>query len=904
MGKLTPLPFEKMFKKLTMNITRSFAVWDAVRNLPEVEGRKNQTYAMWDFEETGRFYSTYPSFHLAGFVNNLVLPLWYDCAVVLGPPSRPATGDMVCQIMRHFPLRAIMCAPTVLEEVIQEHDGLELCKGLDFLIFTGGPLAPSAGDALAKVTQVCQLYGSSETGVIAALVPKEEDWRYFEFHPAYGERWELVGENEYEMVIERDMSRSWYRGICHTFPELELYRTKDVSLFSHWQVHYTYLMILYYQVFTPHPTKPGLWSFKGRIDDIMVLGNGEKFNPSPMEAIVQGHPAISGALMVGVGRFQPALLVEPTKAIVDQEKFLDSIWGIVKQANASGPAHAKIVRSLTAIVGSESFIRAGKGTVIRNQTSAKFASRVERLYTESSSVASGSVPILARPFQKNSIQPFVQSMMLTLFPGVDIRVDDDLFNLGIDSLQTIELVNSLRAGLKLYRPDIDLSWLAIKLIYSNPSVSALSDVMGTRLSDSQSDLNSHSDEEELRIAGIRSMVDKYTHDLPDLLPVVPRQKSKLHVVLTGSTGSLGTNLLKALIHDTQVRAVTCLNRSANAFVRHTQNLTECGLQHNYDLSPSGKVRFFQVDFGHPSLRIDQARYDGLVSDVDVIIHNAWKVDFNHTLKSFEETHIKGVRNFIDWSIQSPRHPSIVYVSSISSVGNSAPGSTVSEYPHTSYSVAQKLGYGESKHVAERILAVAQDKSSVPSSILRVGQIAGPLARNGGVWNETEWFPSLVKSALSMGAVPGNLTPVDWIPVDVLACVILEVIHSRVDSIDSESFNLVNPTIAEWAPLMKPIKNLLRQGGIVVSLKEWVEILRTYDVNNSLETERKPALKILGFFEEIAQTNPESALNYRTDNGRRASRTMANLSAVKPEWMVGWLAQWAEVRSRPSLFAQL
>lgn len=54
---------------------------------------------------------------------------------------------------------------------------------------------------------------------------------------------------------------------------------------------------------------------------------------------------------------------------------------------------------------------------------------------------------------------------------------------------------------------------------------------------------------------------------------------------------------------------------------------------------------------------------------NLIIHNAWKVDFNHSLETFEAVHIRGVRNLIDFSVAGPLRPRIVFISSISAVGN-------------------------------------------------------------------------------------------------------------------------------------------------------------------------------------------------------------------------------------------
>ncbi|KAL5050945.1 hypothetical protein BDW71DRAFT_171957 [Aspergillus fruticulosus] len=83
------------------------------------------------------------------------------------------------------------------------------------------------------------------------------------------------------------------------------------------------------------------------------------------------------------------------------------------------------------------------------------------------------------------------------------------------------------------------------------------------------------------------------------------------------------------------------------------------------------------------------------------------------------------------------------------------------------------GYGTSKYVAEHILAHATSPQTrnLRTAFARVGQIAGA-ANAPGLWNKTEWFPSLVLSSLHVGVVPDSMGPtlerVDWAPVDFLA----------------------------------------------------------------------------------------------------------------------------------------
>ncbi|KAI9874581.1 MAG: hypothetical protein M1830_009591 [Pleopsidium flavum] len=865
-----------------------FSVLDNHRNIPKIQGRKNQDYSLFNFEGGGRFYSSYPPFHSAGFVAISVLPIIYTATVVLGPPDRPASGQLISQIMHQYDIRAIFCAPALLEQLLNEPKGLEQAKRLDFVLYTGGPLSPSAGDQLSRVSDICQLYGQTETGVIPALVPLRENWSYFEWHPTYENTMELISEDVYEMVIHRDPSLAWIRGICHTFPDVEEWRTRDL--------------------FKPHPSNPNLWRFHGRTDDILVLSNGEKFNPVPMESIIQGHESVSGALIVGQGRFQAALLVEPRHHGSTDESFIDEIWPSVEHANVEGPGHAKILRSKIVVTSPEKpFSRAGKGTVVRGATTKLYAGEIESLYANKTTQKLRGDPVLAANKNLEATERFVRTCAALFFPDANLTEADDFFSLGLDSLQTIELASRMKAGLRHHPKAPELGWLSTKTIYTNPTISSLTNFVHSQL---HSEPTGDSNMEESREARMDALIEKYTRDLPEKkkkggsLP----PPSKLSVALTGSTGSLGSHLLRVLLDDPNVSKVYCLNRSADAQKRHEKNFTEQGL--DYALRnpqvpigrggircsiTSPKAEFIKVDFGRPRLGLSAEKFAELTNDVNVIIHNAWKVDFNHSLESFEETHIRGVRNFIDWSIDSPLHPHIFFVSSISSVGNWAAShgsnESVTEIPVKDSSVAQALGYGESKHVSERILDIATTRSGVPASILRVGQIAGSLTPSDEAWNRTEWMPCLIKTSQALGRIPAAIPDIDWIPVNKLVSIILELVHTGVETDTPQIFNLVNPTSAPWSSLVAPIQKRFGPECKVVPLAEWIDVLKQVDMNDKDELSSKPALKILDFYVDLEKVIGAVGLTYDTEHGLAASETMASLPGVSAEWMETWLEQW-------------
>lgn len=122
------------------------------------------------------------------------------------------------------------------------------------------------------------------------------------------------------------------------------------------------------------------------------------------------------------------------------------------------------------------------------------------------------------------------------------------------------------------------------------------------------------------------------------------------------------------------------------------------------------------------------------------------MDFNLNLESFEP-HIAGVRELINLINQSPKSPPILFTSSISTLGNWAiqyPEDKVPESAFYDFSVPSAMGYGESKYVAEQLLEKAGKSSGVSAAICRVGQLAGPVVKDG-VWNKQEWLPSVSSS---------------------------------------------------------------------------------------------------------------------------------------------------------------
>ena len=171
----------------------------------------------------------------------------------------------------------------------------------------------------------------------------------------------------------------------------------------------------------------------------------------------------------------------------------------------------------------------------------------------------------------------------------------------------------------------------------------------------------------------------------------------------------------------------------------------------------------------------------------MIVHAAWTVDFNLALESFAD-HLHGIRHLVELSNTSAPKPRLVLFSSVSSVSNwpCSKKGAVPEGIVKDYNASLPMGYGESKYVAEQILAIAAQRADVPVSILRIEQIAGSTIPEAGSWPVHEWVPSLIKNSKAIGLAPNDLRPVDWIPVDLLARIIQELTFADKGNSDVKS----------------------------------------------------------------------------------------------------------------------
>lgn len=861
------------------------AISDQYLAKPDWNGRKIFIRGFKDHSK--RNYIPMPLFHAAGLYCFLTTALYYETPVALPLPSRPLSADSVLEAIENADVEATMLPPAILEDMSQEDRYMESLKRLNMVFFAGGNLAREAGNRLVdNGVRLNNLISATEFIPFPIyLQPDRKLWQYFIINSEdFGADWRKVESEDdvYQLVIVRKNKEPGLQGFFYTFPELDEYDTKDL--------------------YKPHPTLPDHWIYYGRSDNIIVFSNGEKLNPVTIEDIISDHPDVAGALVVGEGRFQPGLLIEPVtqpKNEDEAKKLIDNIWPLVVAANKETVAHGQIGRDFVMIASPQKpFLRAGKGTIQRAGTIKLYKDEIDECYEKVEQVSHTDAPRLDLSSEGTLIESIQDLFFTRLGAQQKLPPDADFFSAGIDSMQVISASRLLRAGLEAAGYHIDAETVAARVIYGNPTAERLCKYIMSRVR--QGGVSAPADEGEYEVESTRALWQKYTTHLPIAKPGRPNPSDDGQtVILTGSTGTLGSYMLDLMVRNPAVKRIICLNRADDGGQKQQASaMRNRGLSTDYE----SKSTFLHADMSRSDFGLPRDVFDDLLTTADRLIHNAWPVNFNIPVESFEP-HIRSTRNIGDFASRSVKRVAVVFISSIST-GDGWDAAKLGPLPEARLEdlTLPSGGYGRSKLAGELILAdVARaGAGDFPAAVIRVGQIAGPEA-DAGVWNKQEWFPSIVASSLFLGALPANLGSmerVDWTAVESIAGLVLDVVGvtQKVPADDIAGYyHGVNPSSTTWGELAPTLQEFYGKDRIreIVPFEEWVDRLDKSQTGDIQLLDKNPGVKLLDTYRDMAAaaTLGRDPVVFDMEKTKGRSPSMRAAKPITPAMLRHWCEQW-------------
>ncbi|KAG1853286.1 acetyl-CoA synthetase-like protein [Suillus tomentosus] len=848
-----------------------------------------------------------PSFHTFGIYFQLFAPIASLSSVSIYPPTSfldplaipvvPNSQNILDSVLK-TKSNTLLVVPAFLEQWAFSPSAVDVLKTLEYVFYGGGPLAPKTGNTLvhAGVKLSC-CYGATEFGCSTYFIRNSVDqklWDWVRFGPNSKIRWAPQDDGTYECQV---LTTQTHQVSVENLPDVKGYATSDL--------------------FIKHPTVEGLWKIVGRIDDVLILSSGEKTIPAPMENIICANPYVTGAVIFGRERNQVGILIEPRAGCeidVDDEKqlaeFRNRVWPDIEKANKEAPAFSRIFKEMILVTRSKKpMFRAGKETVIKKATVKLYEEEINALYekAEGSTRVGIDVP-LPTSWTVEDAEGWLKVHAAAVNADKGVDLDADFFTQGFDSLSATFLKNRIIGSLRS-SSDVDLQASASRIdqniVFLSPSIRQLArSVINAVLQ------RNGANTVDVKV-DIENMIERYSVGLgnsltkPSTALVNGCSKSDHVVALTGSTGGLSSYLLADLLQREDVSVVYAFNRpskGASIQQRQENSFKDRGLE--LTVLQSDKLVYVDTDTSNDHLGLDKELYQKICTSVTVIIHNAWQLDFNLALSSFD-THVRGMRNLIDLALSSPRHPKprFMFASSVSSAQSwdKAKGPFPEEVEYDA-GVAVGLGYGASKYVSERVLV----NSKLPASSFRIGQVSGGPPRRA--WTTTNWLPIIVKSSVSLGALLEAKGFVSWIPPHAVSNAILDVAFAEEEP--PIAVNLVHPRPTAWKTLMQPIADALVERKVTsyplppVPFSEWLEKLESNTKDLSEETmKRIPAIKLLNFMCSMARSDIAIRASgemgseaggmtlFATAVAERVSPTMKELKSLSSADAAQWVDYW-------------
>ncbi|KAI1488349.1 hypothetical protein F5X96DRAFT_646066 [Biscogniauxia mediterranea] len=823
--------------------------------------------------------ASFPLYHFGGIGSSL-FSLYCNNTLVFPAVGTILSPDNLTTIIQKGHCTSAALAPSMLEAMLSYPAGMDALATLKSIAYGGGPLNPHRGEILAKkLPCLINILASTEGGLGHFQLSKDSSCSGFFKFIELGQRMEEVSPGIYELVYPRTELINRTHAFFHTNPDLEVeFRTSDL--------------------FSPVKGKEGYWEYKGRKDNWIAMSNGLKMDPTEMESTISAHPDVSGALVAGSHRFRLCLLIELKAKSAAPE--LNTIWPTIEAANKKVTKFGRVPKELVIFApAGKPFSRASKGTVQRIQTVHAFEEEINKRYEDVEEGLLTSGIALPSSTEAQELMPFLTELCSeTLLEDTDnsnISVDDNLLAFGLDSLSAFVLIARLKAALRAYGVEPEkVQRVDSRLIYSATTIRQLA----VNLSGMLSEIETSNGSVEHRINDLMvELLEKYNAEiqkLPRGISAQTREKSNIKTcILTGSSGSLGSYILSSLLSRGDVKKVFCLNRKTDAQAQSTsfkiRGLPELSVD-------DGRVVFLQVKPTEPKLELSDDTYDSLVQETTSIIHNAYPVNFLLSLESMEPQ-FEFLLNLLRLAAKGPKNPGVLFVSSIAAASSTAFNGSQIKIPEKVLDLDQAKnllpqGYARSKYICERLVANYASQLGRLATVLRVGQVCGPLS-GGGTWNASEWIPSLVQSSKFLGAVPESLggQEVNWVPVDKLGDITAQIVCAAAprsgDLAALTVYNVVNPSTTSWAELLPGLKGA---GPLeVVSAAEWVDRLEKSDKGHHV-IHMNPAAKLVDFYKE-ALLDSSPVAKFEVSNLLGASEIAASMQPITADNMAKWLRGW-------------
>ncbi|ALE84468.1 carboxylic acid reductase [Pseudonocardia sp. HH130629-09] len=625
-----------------------------------------------------------------------------------------------------------------------------------------------------------------------------------------------------------------------------------------------------------------------RRNNVQKLSQGEFVALSKVEAALTHDPAIRQVFVHG-NSDRPYLLavVVPSQDLLDRVSDPQELHGeltaaVQLTARRAGLEPYEIPRDL--IVEPEPFSMANGllsdiRKLLRPRLRERYGERLDQLYAELARAENDELAALRASGADQPVQETVIRAARAMLgaSSTEVTPDATFLDLGGDSLSALSFSNLLHDvfGVEVpvgvvINPAGDLRSVAahIERLRDGDAVPTPASVHGP-------------DAVEIRAEHLRldAFLDPATLAAAPGLPA-PAAGETRTVLLTGATGFLGRFMCLDRLEQAARTGgtVVCVVRGSDdaAARRRLDETFDSGdpeLLRHYRALAEEHLEVLAGDLGSPRLGLDEATWERLTSEVDVVLHSGALV--NHVLPYGQlfGPNVVGTAEVVRLALTTRLKP-VVYLSTIGVADQIPAGSFAEETDIREMSAVRHVhdgyanGYAMSKWAGEVLLREAHDLCGLPVTVFRSDMILAH-TRWAGQLNVPDVFTRLIVTLLATGLAPASFyepgpdggrarAHYDGLPVDFSAAAVDGI--GTAGSAGFRTFHLFNPhddgisldTFVDW---------LVESGHTITRLDDYVEWRDRVEtaLRGRPEQQRKHSLlPVLRSYDKPADAVPGSA----------------------------------------------
>lgn len=170
------------------------------------------------------------------------------------------------------------------------------------------------------------------------------------------------------------------------------------------------------------------------------------------------------------------------------------------------------------------------------------------------------------------------------------------------------------------------------------------------------------------------------------------------------------------------------------------------------------------------------------------------------------------------------------------------------------------------------------REDVSLAVIRVGQVCGDTRT--GDWSQNEMMPMMIASLPLLGALPATMPPVSWIPSDVCATALYQLLLSPSANGEAQFMHLANPAIAPWSDVAHTIAHVAGVPTLhLISLAEYITLIKR-------QRTATPISRLLPYLVSLSEkgTSPTRYASLQIDDTFKNAPSLASCPRINSSFL--------------------